>query len=273
MAVSPISAVSFILILSFVINVKSSSSPFDVSFNFPRFTPDDFIGFANDATIKHGAIKLTKKNKTGFPLQHSVGQAAFLQPIRIYNKANGKVANFTTEFTFLVNRNSATNYGDGLAFFLMPPDFKLPDRKDSSGGFLGIFTHENTLINNDDNGHNKIVLVEFDSFNNEWDPIEAYEISHMGIDVGSIKSVATAPWLIEFEPDGTKVTARISYDSRAKRLSVNVFFHDKVADSSLVYDIDLTKVLPEAVFVGFTAATGDLVETHDILSWSFNSKF
>ncbi|MED6132091.1 hypothetical protein PIB30_015878 [Stylosanthes scabra] len=282
MAVStktPISLSLFILFLSFVfINVKSSSPPppsqFDVSFNFPRFTPADYsrLGFANDGTIKHGALQLTKKDKNGFPLQHSVGQTIYLQLIRIYDKASLEVADFTTEFTFVVKRqtNIATNHGDGLAFFLMPPDFILPDRKDSGGGFLGIFTNANALTNN---GHNKIVLVEFDSFNNDWDPLEGYQASHMGVDVGSIKSETTAPWLIEFEPDGTKVTARISYDSKLKTLSVNVFFPDKVGDSSLAYDIDLTEVLPEQVYVGFSAATGELVETHDILSWSFNSKF
>jgi hypothetical protein len=41
--------------------------------------------------------------------------------------------------------------------------------------------------------------------------------------------------------------------------------------SSLEYNIDLTNFLPEKVQIGFSASTGNLVETHDILSWSFKS--
>ena len=40
---------------------------------------------------------------------------------------------------------------------------------------------------------------------------------------------------------------------------------------SLLYIVDLTTVLPEWVSVGFSAATGVSIDTHTILSWSFNS--
>uniref|UniRef100_A0A7N2L796 Protein kinase domain-containing protein n=1 Tax=Quercus lobata TaxID=97700 RepID=A0A7N2L796_QUELO len=41
--------------------------------------------------------------------------------------------------------------------------------------------------------------------------------------------------------------------------------------SSLSYIVDLKTILPEWVRVGFSAATGALVESHTILSWSFSS--
>ena len=42
-------------------------------------------------------------------------------------------------------------------------------------------------------------------------------------------------------------------------------------NSSVSYTVDLMTVLPEWVSVGFSAATVVSIETHTILSWSFNS--
>jgi len=35
--------------------------------------------------------------------------------------------------------------------------------------------------------------------------------------------------------------------------------------------VDLRTVLPEWIRVGFSAATGELVETHDVLDWYFEA--
>lgn len=42
-------------------------------------------------------------------------------------------------------------------------------------------------------------------------------------------------------------------------------------NSSLYYVIDLREFLPEWVGIGFSVSTGDWVEIHNILSWSFES--
>ena len=42
-------------------------------------------------------------------------------------------------------------------------------------------------------------------------------------------------------------------------------------DTSLSHQIDLTKVLPEWVTIGFSAATSQYIERHTLLSWEFNS--
>jgi hypothetical protein len=41
--------------------------------------------------------------------------------------------------------------------------------------------------------------------------------------------------------------------------------------TSLSYQIDLMKVLPEWVTVGFSASTGTIGEMHNLLSWEFSS--
>ncbi|MCH96839.1 lectin, partial [Trifolium medium] len=169
------------------------------------------------------------------------GQFGLVTPIQIYDKTTGKVADFVTEFTFLVNTNGRSNYGDGFAFFIVSPNFKIPDKKKSEGGNLGMFTSETALYTK------QVLLVEFDTFSNEWDPSPAVsQFAHIGIDVNSIRSVAYTPWYSDFSIDGNLAKARIEYDSSDKKLKV-------------------------LVQIGFSASTGDLVETHDILSWSFKS--
>jgi heme/copper-type cytochrome/quinol oxidase subunit 2 len=41
--------------------------------------------------------------------------------------------------------------------------------------------------------------------------------------------------------------------------------------TSLSYQIDLMKVLPEWITVGFSASTGEFAELNNLLSWEFNS--
>lgn len=264
--ISNLGLLTFSIYLHFLAtNVES-----EFSFNFPTFSPDVFktgVGFANDATLKNGVVQLTKKDDYGNPLKHSAGQFGLINPIQIYDKTTGKIASFVTEFTFLVNTNGRTDHGDGFAFFIVSPDYKIPNKKKSEGGFLGMFSKKTALYTK------QVLLVEFDSFANEWDPSPLSQFSHIGIDVNSIKSVAFTPWYNDVE-DGNVGKGRIEYDSREKILKVLVSYSKKGplnGDSILVYNIDLTSFLPEFVQIGFSASTGDLVETHDILSWSFTS--
>ena len=73
---------------------------------------------------------------------------------------------------------------------------------------------------------------------------------------------------------GSIVHAWISYYSTTQRLDVFAAYVDISGigmNSSLSITIDLRNVLPEWVRVGFSAATGQLVELHQITSWSFTS--
>ncbi|MQL85867.1 hypothetical protein Taro_018391 [Colocasia esculenta] len=54
-------------------------------------------------------------------------------------------------------------------------------------------------------------------------------------------------------------------------LSLRAFFQYNGTQRTLSHVIDLSKVLPERVYVGFSAATGIYFQMHHILSWSFNS--
>ncbi|CAJ1931226.1 unnamed protein product [Sphenostylis stenocarpa] len=255
----------FLICLSLITCARSNS----FSFNLPSFEPGiRSILVGDDAKTTGGVLQLTNKDQSGNPTQHSVGLSAYFAPLHLSDPKTGRVVEFTTEFSFVVNTKGASLHGDGFTFFLASLDFEFPDN--SSGGFLGLFNKE-TAFNT---SLNQVVAVEFDSFANEWDPnFPQSDSPHLGIDINSIRSVATVPWPLDIQPQGSVGKARISYQSTAKILSVSVAYPNSPATNATVlsYPVNLGTVLSEWVLVGFSGATGDLVETHDILSWSFDS--
>ena len=242
-----------------------------LSINFPSFnksTPN-LLDLKGDA-LWNQVIQLTK-NDNICGIRQSTGRAVYHQPLRLWDSNTGSLTDFTTHFSFnisaLSNLSTCTEFcsGDGLAFFLSP-FADIP--ANSSGGFLGLFRDDLKL----DASKNKLVAVEFDTYPNDWDP-NSY---HVGIDVNSIKSTTTAncgKGIIGGRPSN----ATISYSSSTKNLSVLLMYNNNETDPhsigtlSLSYVVDLSKILPSEVVVGFSGATGGSVELHEILSWDFSS--
>ncbi|KAL3583370.1 hypothetical protein D5086_014431 [Populus alba] len=154
---------------------------------------------------------------------------------------------------------------DGMSFFIAPLDSPIP--QDSSGGLLALLSPRTASSASKEN---QIVAVEFDSKKDiEWDPSD----DHAGIDVNSIVSVASVNWKSSIKT-GSKANAWVSYNSTTKNLSVFLTYAENPefgGNSSLHYIIDLREFLPEWVRIGFSASTGDWVEIHNILSWTFES--
>ncbi|KAK1567705.1 hypothetical protein Q3G72_015441 [Acer saccharum] len=142
---------------------------------------------------------------------------------------------------------------------------QVPDN--AKGGCLGLITNCSNL----NQSENPIVAVEFDTYQNHWDPSD----NHVGININSIQS-KTRLTLDKSIKNWSRADASISYDSQTSNLSLfltygldnPVFFEGY---SSLSYEVNLSKVLPEWVSVGFSSATGADIEIHYILSWEFNS--
>ncbi|CAL5188541.1 unnamed protein product [Lathyrus oleraceus] len=253
---------TFLLLIT---NVNSES----FSFNLPEFNNrSKNIALGGDAKIVGGVLQLTKKDQLGKPSPHSYGLSAFSEAIRLSDKTSGKVADFTTEFSFVVDPKGSQLHGDGFTFFIASVGFEFPDNSSSEGGFLGLFDKE-TAFNS---SKNSIVAVEFDSFRNEWDP-PLENSAHIGIDINTIESSIAGPWPINSQPEGSIGKARISYDTATQELRAAVSYPNSPVEVGVVisYPVDFAAVLSEWVLVGFSGATGELAETHDILSWSFTS--
>jgi hypothetical protein len=225
-----------------------------VSFKYPNFSDSRLI-LNGTSAIQNGSLSLTSNisNNT------AAGRAVYFEQLHLYDPITGNSTDFNTQFAFKISTVVPPGQ-DGLAFFLAPNGYLLPD--DASGGCLALFRKcENFTI-----PRKELVAVEFDTFKNTWDETD----EHVGININSIKSEMTRV-LSRSMKNGTRVDAIIRYNSKANDLSVYWSFPDDPF-VSLSYHINLTTVLPEWVSIGFAAGSAYYFETHEILSWEFTTE-
>jgi hypothetical protein len=236
-----------------------------LSFNFTSFTSDDKnITYERSATTNDQVIQLTGDIRAS-----RVGRATYSSPMHLWDNTSRNLTDFTTHFSFVIDSQNTTLYGDGFAFFLAPNGSTIPPRS-TEGGAFGL-TNDDSPTNTVDN---HFVSVEFDIFPNSdsWDPPGV----HVGIDVNSMKSSANVSW------EGSNISimegrtneAWISYSSSSRNLSVRFTgLKNNAIDQwqSLSYIVDLRDYLPELVTFGFSAATGGATAIYTIHTWDFSS--
>ncbi|KAJ0097275.1 hypothetical protein Patl1_28046 [Pistacia atlantica] len=202
-------------------------------------------------------VLLPSAASLGFRLSETLIHVALAGPLILREYRSGilkhELSDFTAKFSFIIDTQGSSQYGNGLAFFLAPVGFQIPPN--TAGGFLGLF---NTITAY--SSSNQIVMVEFDStWNAEWDPPDLPEQDHVGINNNSIASAVYTCWNASFHsPDTADV--QITYNATTKNLSVSWSYRqtsNSQENTSLSYLIDLRKVLPEWVPIGFSATTGD----------------
>ncbi|XP_020997536.1 L-type lectin-domain containing receptor kinase IX.1-like [Arachis duranensis] len=233
---------------------------YSIEFQISRFTTGDpNIVYRGQAIPRVGTIELN--NNIDYLFQ--VGSAIYSKDVLLWESRSGKQADFKTHFTFVIDTQGNSQHAAGLAFFLAPSGFQIPPN--SAGGFLGLY---NTTTA--DSLRNQIVHVEFDSFPNlDWDP----KMEHVGINVNSISSANYTAWNASKHSNDI-ADAWITYNSTSKILSVSWKYQTTSTsqeNTTLSHQIDLMKVLPQSVTIGFSAATSEYTERHVIQSWEFSS--
>ncbi|XP_004509713.1 L-type lectin-domain containing receptor kinase IX.1-like [Cicer arietinum] len=232
---------------------------YSIHLQISRFNPSDAnLIYQGSASPSEGEVDFNINDK--YTCQ--VGRVMYSKKVLLWDSKTGQLTDFTTHYTFVIDTQNSQTYGHGLAFFLATFGIEIPPN--SSGGFLGLF---NTTTM--DSSSNQIVHVEFDSYaNSEWDETT----QHVGINNNSIKSSVSTPWNASLH-SGDVAEVWISYNSTTKDLSVSWKYKSTSIPqekTTLSYQIDLKKALPEWVTIGFSAATGYNAEKHNLLSWEFN---
>ncbi|KAJ3683577.1 hypothetical protein LUZ60_013804 [Juncus effusus] len=255
---------SFIILLFLVPNVDSISFNFD--FSDPDFDQFDNIQLQGDALWNRTVLYLTKDFLNGDPT-NSVGRASYKQPMLLWNNTSDEVTNFTTSFTFFIKTMNSSYFsgmpnGDGITFFLAPFPSQIPE-KNVTGGCLA-------LISLCTNSSAPIVAVEFDTHKNTFDPSG----DHVGIDVTNMTSIAyenTRP----MKTGETKISATVDYNGATEILSVSLSFDDDPSNvTSVSHIVHMKSVFNDSlVAFGFSSATGNDLELHQIFRWSFTSSF
>ncbi|XP_058734641.1 lectin beta-1 and beta-2 chains-like [Vicia villosa] len=236
-----------ISLASFFFFQVNSTQTETTSFSIPNFVSNQpNLIFQGDAYATNEKLTLTKAAKS------QVGRALYSAPIHIWDSRTGNVADFITSFTFVITPGAGT--ADGLAFFIAPVDTK----PRTGGGYLGVFD------SHDYNHTSQTVAVEFDTFRNAWDPNNR----HIGIDVNSVQSISTAPWVLL---NGREANVVISFKAATNVLNVSLSY--PLRGINIHSDVVVLKnIVPEWVRIGLSASTGLDYAAHEILSWSFHSE-
>nr|BAB72258.1 alpha-amylase inhibiotr AI-Pa1L [Phaseolus acutifolius]BAE16274.1 alpha-amylase inhibitor [Phaseolus acutifolius] len=243
----------------FLLLLSHANSSNDISFNFDRFNETNLILQGNATVSSSGPLLLTNVKSNGEPTEDSMGRAFFSAPIKIWDSRTGKVANFSTHFTFRIRANNEPNSAYGLAFALVP----VGSEPKSKGRYLGLF--EKPYVDPEA----QTVAVVLGTLVSNTYPKDR----HIGIHVNSIDSINTTRWDFFSETDAE---VHISYDSSTKLLAVSLYYPSRASRLTYIVSarVELEKVLPEWVSVGFSATSGsseESSETHDVLYWSFSS--
>ncbi|KAF8010246.1 hypothetical protein BT93_J1011 [Corymbia citriodora subsp. variegata] len=255
-----------ILILSLAIAFTASALSQGIDFNIQTFN-DSVIQHQGDASISSAFIQLTKGNQ-------SVGWALYREPMRLWDNATGNVADFTTKFSFIIDSQKRSNFGDGLTFFLVPEGSQLP--ANSSGRYLGLVNPNR----DPSNSSTSFVAIEFDTYRNNFSGVvdpNCSQVAHVGIDLNNLTSAVSScvDWFKDNIIKGGRINTTIAYNSSTQNLSVLMIDADAtgtdINSSAIYYIVDMTRYLPEWVTFGFSAATGADFELHTLEAWEFSS--
>lgn len=234
-------------------------------YRFPSFNDTDRgeLDLFN-GNIAFGALQVTPDTgDTRFSLMNQSGRVFLNQGFKLWkNSSEGTVvASFNSSFVLNIVPKTR-NGGDGLAFIITNGKDNVPDN--SYGQYLGLF-------NSTTNGYskNRLVAVEFDTRkNNANDPDD----NHVGIDVNRIESIANASVssrniILKNQSD---IAVWVQYDGGSKLMSVYINNGNILnpSDPLLSFKLDLSMILEDEIYFGFSASTGVQTELNCIRSWN-----
>jgi serine/threonine protein kinase len=217
----------------------------------------------------NGLLQLTNTSN------QQVGYAFHPLPIKFNTSSSSSLApslSFSTNFVFAIFPLIPNLGGHGLAFTITPSwDFTHA----VASRYLGLFNSSNNGLPS-----NHILAIELDTLlNPEYQDMDN---NHVGIDVNGVNSTESAPATYFSDQEGKNISLElvsgkpmqlwIDYDEAEKLLNVTLALasNSKPDQPLLSTPIDLSPVLLDSMYIGFTAATGGLTSSHYILGWSFN---
>ena len=255
----------------------------------PNYTPD----FSANGTClaTNGNAVLVSGGNTALQITSSsgnqTGSAWYLTPQTVQN-------GFSTTFQFQFT-NPSTTPADGIAFLIQNSSTSAIGFTGGSGGAIGYGDADANLNPSQGNGIPNSLAIEFDSFQNAWDPQAVNgSVSHVAIQscgtgpntshhgylcagTGSPNSTLGSPVVTSNMTDGSVHNVTITYVPACSTCTpATVANIQVVLDGVDIYPngvaVDLSSIglgNGGTAFVGFTGATGGSWETQDILSWIF----
>ncbi|KAG6542034.1 hypothetical protein Mapa_016544 [Marchantia paleacea] len=233
---------------------------------------------ASGFTAGGTALCLTQPIPTGEIVNvDASGRGLAILPVQLRDPATNASLSWSTMFSFWIQSNSVYDPGEGFAF-IMSPDNSSTGYAGSYLGWLNSTTDGQPLGN---------FAVEFDTVQNaEFQDPERY---HVGVNVDSLTSKCNqragyyaAGEFRQFNltsDDEIWIYAWIDYDAGKKLVSVTISLSKaRPVQPLLTCEVDLSTVLREKMYVGFSASTGNdktpermHMSQHSVYEWSFSS--
>ncbi|XP_057797500.1 L-type lectin-domain containing receptor kinase VII.1-like [Salvia miltiorrhiza] len=251
------------LILATIFTAHLTSA---VDFLFNGFD-DSAVSYYGNATLDSRILSLT--GDAGF----EIGRALYPSKIPTKDPNTSLVLPFSTSFIFAMAPFAGRLAGHGMVFLFVPYAGIDDGIESASSQNLGFLNFSN---NGDPNNH--VFGVEFDVFRNqEFDDINA---NHVGIDVNSLTSLNSSEagyWSAgnSFEQldlnNGRTYQVWIDYTDGVLSVTMAPVGVTRPRQPLLNVSIDLSQVLEDQMYVGFTASTGNMTQSHKILAWSYSN--
>ena len=234
-----------------------------------------YSGFAGSDIIVNGLAEVTPNgllHLTNGTAQLK-GQAFHPTPLHFRNQSlNSTVQSFSAAFVFAIRSIAPGVSAHGLTFFISPTKNM---SSAYSNQFLGLLSRKQNF----GNSSNHIFAVELDTVLSN-DTLDADD-NHVGIDINDLRSVKShyAGYYDDTSGNFHNLTLAsfeamqvwVDYDGKRKQIDVTLaplqMAKPKKPLVSTTYD--LSTVLKDRSFVGFSSSTGILDSHHYVLGWSF----
>jgi hypothetical protein len=186
-----------------------------------------------------------------------------------YDSSSGAVQSFSVSFVFAI-LSTYPESGHGLAFFIAP-------NKNFSGSFptqyLGLF---NDQTNGDPNSH--IFAIELDTVQN-YD-LQDINNNHIGININSLRSIQSHDAGYYDDKSGLfknlalnsneMMRVWVNYNRETTQINVTIAPHNvaKPVRPLLSTTYNLSTVIANPAYIGFSSSTGSVSGQHYLLGWS-----
>ncbi|CAN6198989.1 unnamed protein product [Urochloa humidicola] len=258
---------SLVILLLLTIHVDSSSGDGN-KFVYEGFTSANLALDGLAVVTPGGLLALT--NSTNQAKAHAFHPT----PLHFLNTSS-TARSFSTCFVFAIVSSYDGLSDHGLALVVSPTtNFSTAN----AGQFLGLLNATNGTASD------RILAVELDTIMNP--DFQDMNSNHVGIDVNSLKSeqAQTAGYYDDTTEGGGSIFRElklnshepmqvwVDYDGNARQLNVTLspIKVPKPKRSLLSMAVDLSTLMADPMYIGFSSATGVVPTKHYVLGWSFN---
>ncbi|XP_008807903.2 L-type lectin-domain containing receptor kinase SIT2-like [Phoenix dactylifera] len=199
------------------------------------------------------------------------GHAFHKVPLHLKNTTDGNVYSFSTCFVFAILAEYP-DVGGGWFALVLSPTRGLPGAMPKQ--YFGLFNSTN-----EGNSSNHVLAIELDTISNlEFGDIDS---NHVGIDVNGLRSTDAAPASYFVEKIGKfknlSLTSEelmqvwVDYSNPEKKLNVTIspISVPKPSRPLLSSSINLSSVILDTMYIGFSSSSGAILTFAYVLGWSF----